>query len=70
MILVYLGLLLVLMYTAIMVSKCGYIPPSISETFYLGGGYWFTITLFAASLLITAGLLELTEVRHFNLFHF
>lgn len=70
MILVYLGLLLVLMYTAIMVSKCGYIPPSISETFYLGGGYWFTITLFAASFLITAGLLELTEGETFQFVSF
>lgn len=70
MILVYLGLMLVLIYTTFMIARCGYIPPSISETFYLGGGYWFTLTLFVASFLITAGLINLTEGETFQFISF
>jgi hypothetical protein len=61
MFLVFLGILFVVIYATIMCIKIGGIPPSISETFYHGGGIWFTITLFISSFLITAGLLILSE---------
>lgn len=53
------GIALVLIYIVVMVIRIGAIPESISETYYKGGGAWFTITLLATSVLITAGLLSL-----------
>lgn len=54
------GILLVAIYTVVLCIKNKCIPPSISETFYLGGKYWFTATLFVSSILIAMGLLDLS----------
>ena len=59
--LVYLGIFFVVVYTTIMCIHMKCIPPSISETFYHGGGVFFTITLFVSSILITMGLLDLSD---------
>lgn len=56
---VYIGLLIVSIYTIIMSKKLKGVPPSLSDTFYLGGGWWFTITMFVSAIPIMMGLIEL-----------
>lgn len=61
MILTIIGLLLIIIYVSIMCYKIKSIPPSVSETYYLGGGNWFILTLLVSSFLITAGMLNITD---------
>lgn len=53
--------IIVLTYVFIMIIKTKSIPSSISETYYLGGGNWFSIVMVVASFLMTSGMLNLTE---------
>lgn len=70
MLLVYLGILIVLIYTITLCVKNKTIPPSVSETWYMGGKHWFTITMFIASFLVIAGLLNLTEGSNWQFISF
>lgn len=46
------------------------IPESISETYYLGGGIMFTITMLIVSLLTMIGLLDLSEGSNWQFLSF
>lgn len=70
MILTYLGLLVIVIYIIAMFIKIKSIPSSLSETYYLSGGNWFTITLFIAGFLIASGLLMLSEGSNFQFLSF
>lgn len=62
--------IIVFIYLLIMLCKIKMIPSSISETFYLGGGYWFTVVMFIVSFLIVAGMLDLTEGSNWQFLSF
>lgn len=70
MILTYLGFLIIVIYVIIIIAKIKFIPSSLSETYYLGGGNWFTIILFISSFLIISGLLMLSEGSKFQFISF
>lgn len=57
----YIGIGLVICYILFMIFKTKHIPESVSDTYYKGAGYWFTIIMFIASFLIIIGMLNMTE---------
>lgn len=62
--------IIVLTYVFIMIIKTKSIPSSISETYYLGGGNWFSIVMFITSFLMTIGMLNLTENSNWQFLSF
>lgn len=53
--------IIMLIYVASMLFKIKMIPPSISETYYLGGKSFFTLSLIASGFLLSAGLITLSN---------
>lgn len=70
MLITYIGLFIIVIYTIIMCLKIKRIPTSISATYYLGGNIWFTIVMFIAGFCITGGLLNLCEGSAFQFIAF
>ena len=60
----------IFLYTIVMIVKTKQIPSSISETYYMGGGVWFTITLFISMFLLGSGLFELSEGSNWQFLSF
>lgn len=56
MICIFIAVTIMLVYILIEIIKHKQIPQSISDTFYLGGKYWFTAVLSIAAFLAMAGL--------------
>lgn len=57
----YVGIAIVIVYIQFMLIKNQHIPESVSDTYYEGAGYWFTIIMFIASFLIIIGMLDITD---------
>lgn len=57
----YVGIAIVIVYIQFMLIKNQHIPESVSDTYYEGAGYWFTIIMFIASFLIIIGMLDMTD---------
>lgn len=53
-------------YLTVMLCKIKTIPASISDTYYQGGGIWFTITMLICAYTLTFGFLELSEGKHWQ----
>lgn len=54
-------LVVLTVYLTVMLCKIKTIPASISDTYYQGGGIWFTITMLICAYTLTFGFLELSE---------
>lgn len=70
MILVFIGIFIALVYTTVMCIKLKTVPKSISDTMYLGGGNWFTYAMVLSSILVTIGMMMLTEESNWQFLSF
>lgn len=61
MICILIAFTIILCYLSVMIAVDGRIPESISETYYRGGGVWFTLVMMVSGILTAAGLLSLSE---------
>lgn len=61
MICILIALAIVMAYISVMIAKIGRVPESVSETYYLGGGVWFIFVMMVSGILVSAGLLDMSE---------
>lgn len=61
MICIFIALAIVMVYVSVMIAKVKRVPESVSETYYLGGGIWFILAMMVSGILVSAGLLDMSE---------
>ena len=60
----YIALIIVFIYLLINIIKYKQIPESISDTFYLGSSWLFTLVMIIMGFLVTASLLPITIIEY------
>lgn len=56
----FIGIALLGIYLGYVIAVDGKVPPSISDSFYTSGKWWFTLVMFAESILLAISLIGVT----------